>query len=103
MQEQDILTHRLALGRTCLEHTLAQQAQHKGSAARREGSCGHRQRLVSTRPRHVVTLLGPMAFHRASDQWVRKDEHTVDQKEKPLVTSRGAWCLSAAVRVDTNA
>lgn len=83
-REQDILTHRLALGQTCVEHTLAQQAQHRGSAARREESCGHRQRLVSTRPRPVVMLLSPMVIHRASDQWMRKDEHAVDQKGKPL-------------------
>ena len=80
--EQQILTQSLALGRKCLEHTLEQQAQQKGSAARREGSCGHRQRLVSTRRRQVLTLLGPIAIHRAYYQCMRKDEQAVGQKEK---------------------
>ncbi len=42
--EQQIMVQIMVLGRNCLEQILEHQAKREGSAARREGSCGHRQR-----------------------------------------------------------
>ena len=63
--EQQILTQMFEVGRGWLEQTLQQQGQRERAVARREGSCGHRQRLVGSRPRQVITLLGPITIHRA--------------------------------------
>lgn len=63
--EQQILVQVLALGQACLEQMLGQQAHEAGSAARREGGCGHHQRLVGLRPRHVLTLFGMITIQRA--------------------------------------
>ena len=46
------------MGRGWLEQIVQQQGQRERAVARREGSCGHRQWLVGSRPRQVVTLLG---------------------------------------------
>ncbi|MHB8597450.1 MAG: hypothetical protein ACYDER_11650 [Ktedonobacteraceae bacterium] len=81
--EQHILTSSLALGQKCLEQILEQQAQQQGSAARREGSCGHRQRLVSRRGRQVLTLLGPITIQRAYYQCLRPEESSVGQQDGP--------------------
>lgn len=62
--EQQILTTSLSLGRKGLELVLQQQATGTRPPARREGSCGHRQRLVSTRPKQVLSLLGKITIHR---------------------------------------
>lgn len=72
--EQQVLTQVLAIGRACLESLVAQQERSAGSAARRIGTCGHRQRLVGRRPRQVLTLLGPITIHRAYYQCLCPDE-----------------------------
>ncbi len=81
-REEQILVQVLALGRSCLEQILEQQARRSGSAARREGTCGHRQRLVSTRGRKLVTLMGPITIHRAYYQCLRKNKIEEDRQEK---------------------
>lgn len=63
--EQQVLAQMLTLGRRCLEGLLEQQASRQPTPARREGACGHRQRLVGRRPRQLLTLLGPLTIHRA--------------------------------------
>lgn len=80
--EQQIVVQSLALGRSCLEQIMQQQAQQQGSAARREGACGHHQRLVSSRPRQVFTLLGPMTIHRGYYQCLRTGAQVMDQKRR---------------------
>src|SRR5712691_3623515 len=72
--EQQIVVQTTELGRKCLEEILEQQAKRQRSAARRKGACGHSQRFVKTRPRHLLTLLGPMTIHRAYYQCLRKPE-----------------------------
>jgi hypothetical protein len=62
--EQAIMVQVLELGRSCLEEVLEYQAKRKESGRDREGGCGHSQRLVSKRPRQVLSLLGPITIHR---------------------------------------
>jgi hypothetical protein len=74
-REQRIREESTEFGRSCLEAILEDQAKRQGSAARRWGRCGHRQRVVSTRPRHMVTLLGPIVVQRAYSQClIRKED-----------------------------
>lgn len=80
--EQQVMVQIMAMGRSCLEQILEQQAHFQGSAARREGVCGHHQRLVKTRPRQIVTLFGPLTIHRAYYQCLKTDEQGEDQKKK---------------------
>lgn len=80
--EQQVLVQILALGRSCLEQIVEHQAKQERSAARREGKCGHYQRLVGIRPRQVLTLLGPMTIHRAYYQCLRTDEQREDQQTR---------------------
>lgn len=73
--EQQILRQVLAVGQACLETVLNEQAHHAGSAARREGQCGHRQRFVGNRPRQVLTLLGKITIHRGYYQCMGNEQH----------------------------
>jgi hypothetical protein len=74
--EQQILVQVLAFGQACLEQILGEQAKRAGSPARREGTCGHRQRLVSMRSRQVFTLFGVITIHRAYYQCLGTEEQT---------------------------
>jgi hypothetical protein len=80
--EQQILTQVFEVGRMWLEQILQQQGQRERAVARREGSCGHRQRLVGTRRRQVVTLLGPITIQRAYYQCMPRQE----QGKEPVDT-----------------
>src|SRR5262249_586728 len=66
--EQEVLSSMVALGRKVLEQIIQAQPETFTAPARREGACGHRQRLVSQRPKQVLTLLGTIRIHRASYQ-----------------------------------
>jgi hypothetical protein len=79
--EQSIQVESRAFGRSCLEAVLERKAKEQGSAARREGSCGHHQRLVGTRPRQILTLLGPIVIHRAYYQCQRDKEEQRETEE----------------------
>lgn len=72
--EQQVLRQVQEMGRAWLEQVVQQQSQREGSPARRQGSCGHRQRLVGTRPRQMVTLFGPVTFQRAYSQCLPGDD-----------------------------
>ena len=85
--EQQILVQVVALGQACLEHLLTQQATQAGATARREGTCGHRQRLVGIRPRQVFTLLGTITIHRGYYQCVGIEEQ--EEQEKGNTCSHG--------------
>lgn len=63
--EQEVLSSVFALGRHALEQIIQAQPETIQAPARREGGCGHRQRLVSQRPKQVLTLLGTITIHRA--------------------------------------
>lgn len=63
--EQEVLTSVFALGRTILERLIQEQPETLEAPARREGACGHEQRLVGMRPKQVLTLLGAITTQRA--------------------------------------
>lgn len=79
--EQEVFSSMLRLGRTCLEHVVDQQASTAASPARRVGSCGHRQRLVSQRPRQLLTLLGPIRIQRAYYQCLLPEGQAREEQE----------------------
>src|SRR5947209_18615036 len=62
--EQSVLRACLALGRTMLEQILNHTAQEAERPSRREGACGHQQRLVGIRPKQLHTLMGKVTFGR---------------------------------------
>lgn len=94
--ERQILVQVLAVGQACLEEVLSQEARQEGSAARREGRCGHRQRLVGIRPRQVLTLLGKIRIHRGYYQCLgseqQEDRKRCSQGEAPF---DACWGLGA--------
>lgn len=79
--EQEVFSSMMRLGRRCLEQVVDQQASTAASPARRVGSCGHRQRLVSQRQRQVLTLLGPIRIQRAYDQCLSAEGQAREEQE----------------------
>ena len=77
--EQSVLRACLALGRTMMEQLLTHTAQEAERPSRREGECGHQQRLVGIRPRQIHTLMGKVTIGRAYYQ-------CLVEKEDPNVT-----------------
>ncbi len=63
LEEQVVKTSQ-QVGRTLLEGVLDSRLRDQRPAARREGSCGHRQRLVGERPKELLTLVGRVKFVR---------------------------------------
>ncbi|HEU5380524.1 MAG TPA: ISKra4 family transposase [Ktedonobacteraceae bacterium] len=63
--EHEVLTSMFALGRRVLERVIQEQVNIKEVPSRRQGSCGHPQRLVDKRSKQILTLLGPITLHRA--------------------------------------
>jgi hypothetical protein len=63
--EQQVMETVLDLGARLLGGVLSQQAQAEPAPARRQGACGHQQRLVALRPKELLTLLGKVTFQRA--------------------------------------
>lgn len=62
--EHEVLTSVFAIGRATLERIIQAQPEGVEAPARREGACGHEQRLVSYRPKQVLTLLGKITIQR---------------------------------------
>jgi hypothetical protein len=62
--EQHVMETIFAIGRGLMESILNRGEQGEGAARRREGSCGHHQRLVGERPKDLLTLLGKVKFRR---------------------------------------
>jgi hypothetical protein len=81
--EQSVLRACLALGRTMLEQILNHSAQEAESPSRREGACGHQQRLVGIRPRQFHTLMGKVTIGRAYYQC------RVEEEEPQALCSHG--------------
>ena len=72
--EQRVLTACLSLGRSVMEHILNHAGAEAGRKARRDGECGHRQRLVGMRPKQLHTLMGKVTIQRAYYQCLTKEE-----------------------------
>jgi hypothetical protein len=64
LEEQAVKTSQ-AMGRNLLEGVLNSRLHEQRPAARREGSCGHAQRLVGERPKVLITLVGKVTVVRA--------------------------------------
>jgi hypothetical protein len=63
--EQRVLTACLSLGRTVMEQVLKHAGEETERKARRDGECGHRQRLVGMRAKQLHTLMGKVTIKRA--------------------------------------
>lgn len=63
LEEQAVQTSQ-QMGRSLLEGMLTSQFREQRPVARRQGRCGHRQRLVGERPKELLSLLGPITFVR---------------------------------------
>jgi len=63
LEEQVVKTSQ-QMGRRLLEGILDSRLREQRPVARRQGSCGHRQRLVGERPKELLTLVGPVRFVR---------------------------------------
>src|SRR6266851_1170630 len=63
LEEQVVKTSQ-QMGRRLLEGVLDSRLREQRPVARRQGSCGHRQRLVGERPKQLLSLVGPVAFVR---------------------------------------
>jgi hypothetical protein len=72
--EQSVLRSCLALGRTMLEQILNHSAQEAKSPSRREGECGHKQRLVGMRSKQLHTLMGKVTIGRSYYQCLGEEE-----------------------------
>lgn len=73
LEEQVVQTSQ-ALGRKLLESVLNSRWSQQRPPARREGSCGHRQRLVGERPKEILTLVGKVQVVRPYYQCLDVDE-----------------------------
>ncbi len=63
LEEQVVKTSQ-QMGRSLLEGILDSRLREQRPVARRQGSCGHRQRLVGERPKQLLSLVGPVMFVR---------------------------------------
>jgi len=85
--EHEVLSSMFALGRRVLERVIQEQVKTKEEPGRRQGSCGHEQRLVGIRPKQVLTLLGPITIQRAYYR-CQVDKREARQEE-PSTCTRG--------------
>lgn len=81
--EQEVLSSVFAIGRSTLECLIQAQPEMLAAPARREGACGHAQRLVGQRPKQVLTLVGAITIQRAYYQCLDPAE---EQDGKPCCT-----------------
>lgn len=72
--EQSVLRACLALGRTMMEQILNHTGEEAERPSRREGACGHQQRLVGIRPKQLHTLMGKVTIRRSYYQCMVKEE-----------------------------
>lgn len=62
--EREVLQAIFRLGRRWLGVAVAWRTAREAAPARRQGACGHRQRLVGWRPKQLLTLLGEVGWSR---------------------------------------
>jgi hypothetical protein len=87
--EQRVMDTIFAIGRGLIEHILDRGGQGEAAVARREGSCGHQQRLVGERPKELLTLLGKVKFRRPYYQCLL-GESTSPQPQRERETGEAA-------------
>jgi hypothetical protein len=59
--EEQVVKSSQAIGRKLMEGVLNSRLHERRPVARREGSCGHVQRLVGERAKELITLVGPVS------------------------------------------
>jgi hypothetical protein len=69
--EQTVMSACLAIGQRWLEKVLNAPRAEKRPQARRQGACGHQQRLVGERPKQLLTLMGKVTVRRPYYQCLR--------------------------------
>jgi hypothetical protein len=62
--EERVVKTSQQMGRRLLAGLLDSRLRERRPVARRQGRCGHRQRLVGERPKELLTLVGPVSFVR---------------------------------------
>jgi len=77
--EEQVVKSSQAIGRKLMEGVLNSRLHEQRPAARREGSCGHVQRLVGERPKELITLVGPVRFVRPYYQCLHAGEAQEEQ------------------------
>ena len=96
LEEQVVKTSQ-QMGRRLLEGILDSRLREQRPVARRQGRCGHRQRLVGERRKELLTLVGPVAFVRpyyqclgvsAQDESGSHGEAPVPCRSRPRATAR---------------
>ena len=84
LEEQVVKTSQ-QMGRSLLEGMLDSRLREQRPVGRRQGRCGHRQRLVGERPKELLTLVGKVRFVRPYYQClqVSKQDGTCTHGEAP--------------------
>ena len=77
--EKQVVKSSQAMGRKLMEAVLNSRLQKPRPAARREGNCGHPQRLVGERAKELITLVGPVHFVRPYYQCLQVGEREEEQ------------------------
>ena len=72
--EKQVVKSSQAIGRKLMAGVLNSRLHERRPAARRQGRCGHVQRLVGERPKELITLVGPVSFVRAYYQCLHVEE-----------------------------
>ena len=93
--EKQVVKSSQAIGRKLMEGVLNSRLHEQRPAARRQGSCGHVQRLVGERPKELITLVGPVSFVRAYYQCLH-----VEEAEEQHVCTHGEAPADALWGVD---
>jgi hypothetical protein len=69
-----LLQSVMSIGRRWLEQVLNAPGEANQAHARREGSCGHRQRLVGIREKRVLTVMGKITVRRPYYQCIQQEK-----------------------------
>ena len=77
--EEQVVKSSQAIGRKLMEGVLNSRLHERRPVARREGGCGHMQRLVGERPKELITLVGPVNIVRAYYQCLHVGEAEAEQ------------------------
>ncbi len=77
--EEQVVMSSQAIGRKLMEGVLNSRLYERRPVARREGRCGHVQRLVGERPKELITLVGLVSFVRPYYQCLHVGEAETEQ------------------------
>ena len=87
--EQSVLRACLSLGRTMMEQILNHTEEEAERPSRREGECGHQQRLGGIRPKQLHTLMGKVTIRRSYYQCEVEEE----EPSAPCSHGQAPWDL----------